>query len=696
MPNISKSIPKQDTAEKTSGEALYIGDIKFDGMLHAKTFRSTETRSLIKEIKIPELPDGYHIVDYKDIPGENYVKIIFEDMPVFAEKTVNYFGEPILLVVGEDKQVILDIVDSIEVKYETLEPHYKYTKSVINYEYEKGNADKAFINAVKTINGEYTTGYQEHIYLEPQGVIGLYEENKITILGSMQCPYYIKNAVMQVLNDDGNGVRVQQATTGGAFGGKEEFPSLMACQVAVAAAKLKRPISLIYERTEDIIATTKRHPSTIKFSAAIGPHFTVDAIRAHVSLDSGAYIGLSGVVLQRAMIAASGVYTIDNLSISGDVYETNSVPNGAFRGFGAPQMLFAIEMFMEHIAKELKQPPFEFKLKYVAKKGDATSTGGQFRDSILLKDMIHKVWDVSDYQRKTTEFSQPGSNKGIGMSLFLHGCGFTGSGEQKHIKAVVRLRKNEDDTVTVLAANTEMGQGAATTLRKIAAGILGIPIEQVIYNLPDTDLVPDSGPTVASRTIMIVGGLIARAAKELKEKWEPGVEIIVEERYKQPNFIKWDEDTLHGDAYPAYSWGVAVCEVEVDPVTFRVDLKDLWSAYDIGKAIDERIVIGQVEGGLLQGIAYGMLEVMDCKEGIIQQKNVTDYIIPTAADSINMYTYIMDNPYPLGPYGAKGAGELPLVGGAPAVAMAIENAIGKKITKIPVTPEYIMELMKND
>lgn len=696
MSGISKSIPKQDTAGKTSGEALYVGDIKIKGMLHAKTLRSTKTRALIKEIKIPELPEGYHIVDYKDIPGRNFVKIIFEDMPVFAEKSVNYFGEPILLVVGEDKKVVLDLVNSIEVKYETLEPHYKYSKSVIHYEYSKGNAEIAFANALRTINGEYSTGYQEHIYLEPQGVISMYEPNKITIMGSMQCPYYVKNAVMQVLDDDGSGVRVQQATTGGAFGGKEEFPSLMACQAAVASAKLKKPVSLIYDRTEDIVTTTKRHPSLIKFTAAISPDYKVDAIKAHVSLDSGAYIGLSGVVLQRAMIAASGVYTIDNLEISGDVYETNSVPNGAFRGFGAPQMFFAIEMFMEHIAKELKYNPFEFKLGYIAKKGDATSTGGKFRDPIILRDMIHKVLEVSEYQRKTTEFSQPGSNRGIGMALFLHGCGFTGSGEQKHIKAVVRLKKNVNDTVTILAANTDMGQGAATTLRKIAAGVLGLPVEHVIYNKPNTDIVPDSGPTVASRTIMVVGGLIARAARELREQWEEGKEILVEQRYKQPEYIEWDDDTMHGDAYPAYSWGAVICEVEVDPVTYRVDLKGLWSSFDIGKSIDERIVIGQMEGGLLQGISYGMMEVMESKEGIIQQKTVTDYLIPTAADSINMYTNIMDNPYPLGPYGAKGAGELPLVGGAPAVAMAIENAIGKKINKIPVTPEYIMELMKND
>lgn len=696
MRNIDKSIPKQDTAEKTSGSAMYISDYKIEGMLHAKTLRSSHTRALIKEIKIPKLPEGFYIVDYKDIPGENYVKIIFEDMPVFAEKTVNYFGEPILLVVGDDKQTILNIIDSIEVKYELLEPHYKYTKSVLHSEYEKGNPDKAFANAVATINGEYSTGYQEHIYLEPQGVISLYDEGKITIIGSMQCPYYIKNAVMQVLSDDGTGVRIQQAVTGGAFGGKEEFPSLIACQAAVAAKKLKRPISLIYDRTEDIISTTKRHPSTIKLTAAIGPDRKVDAIKAHISLDSGAYIGLSSVVLQRAMIAASGVYTINNLSVSGDIYETNSVPNGAFRGFGAPQMLFAIEMFMEHLAKELKVRPLEFKLNYIAKQGDATSTGGAFRDPVLLRKMIAKAMEASDYERKINEYSKPGTNRGIGMSLFLHGCGFTGSGEQKHIKAIIKLKKNTDDTVVILAANTDMGQGAATTLRKIASGVLDIPIDKVIYSNPDTDIVPDSGPTVASRTIMIVGGLIARAAKELRDKWKPGVEMVVEQRYMQPDFIKWDEDKMQGDAYPAYSWGVAVCEVEVDPVTFRIDLKGIWSVYDIGKAIDERIVTGQIEGGLLQGIGYGTIEVMECKEGVIMQKNVTDYIIPTAADSINMETFFIENPYSLGPYGAKGAGELPLVGGAPAVALAVENAIGRKISRIPVTPEYIMELLKND
>lgn len=696
MTDISRSIAKPDTFGKTSGSIEYISDMKIDGALNARTVRSTVAKARIRNINIPKLPEGYYIVDRSDVPGRNRVKIIFDDMPVFAEEEVKYIGEPILLVVGEDWVVIKEIVEAIEIEYEPLEPEFEYIDSVVHYDYEKGNAKSIFDDKAKVITGEYRTGYQEHIYLEPQGIIGLFEDGKSTVIGSMQCPYYIKNAVVEALGLEPDKVRIQQAATGGAFGGKEEFPSLIGCQVAVASMKIGKPVRLIYDRVEDIETTTKRHPSLIKFKAAIDENNNISAMKVHVSLDSGAYIGLSGVVLQRAMIAASGVYTIDNLSVSGDVFETNTVPNGAFRGFGAPQMLFAIEMFINHIAGELGEDNLEFRSRHLAKQGEATSTGGQFRDPIIMDRMIEKVMEMSDYSIKRKQYSANGDFRGIGMSWFLHGCGFTGSGEQKHIKGVVRLRKNKDDTVTVLAANTEMGQGAFTTLRKIAAGVLEIPIERVIYNNPDTDLVPDSGPTVASRTIMVVGGLIARAALKLKEQWIDGKEILVEERYKQPDYVEWDDETLKGDAYPAYSWGVNVAEVEVDSATYEVNMKGLWGVYDIGKAIDERIIKGQIEGGLLQGVAYGTIEVMDTKDGRLRQRNVTDYIIPTASDCVAIESVVMDNPFPLGPYGAKGAGELPLVGGAPAVALAIENAIGKKIMKIPATPEYIMELLEND
>lgn len=279
------------------------------------------------------------------------------------------------------------------------------------------------------------------------------------------------------------------------------------------------------------------------------------------------------------------------------------------------------------------------------------------------------------------------------MSLFLHGCGFTGSGEAEHIKAKVRLEKDEHDIVTIFAACVDMGQGIATTLPKIVSSVLEIPYEQVLFPAPDTDFVPDSGPTVASRTTMIVGGLAARAAKILKESWKEHVPQTVVEHYVQPEYMEWNQELLQGDAYPAYSWGVNIVEVDVDPDTFQVTVEKISSTYDLGKAIDERIVEGQVEGGQTQGIAYGYLENMEEKNGHLRQHNLTDYIVPTACDIPAMTHAVLDNPYPLGPYGAKGVGELTLVGGAPAVAMAIEMAIKKKVTKIPLTPESIRELM---
>ncbi|MDA3846488.1 MAG: xanthine dehydrogenase family protein molybdopterin-binding subunit [Vallitaleaceae bacterium] len=699
MSDISRSINKVDNDEKITGKAVYIDDIKLENMLYAKTVRAEITSGTIIGRHYPEMPTDYHIVDYLDIPGNNYVKIIFEDMPVFVKDKVGYYGEPIALVVGPDKQVILDIISQIVFEYDAIAPIYDYVDSVIHYDYEKGVGEAVFEPANRVIEYTYETGYQEHVYIEPQGVIGDTDGDKISVYGSIQCPYYVKNALINTLGMDEKKVRVVQTTTGGAFGGKEEFPSLIACQVAVAVKKIGKPIKLIYNRVEDMAYTTKRHPSTIRMEAAIDEQNNILGFRAHVSLDGGANIGLSSVVLQRAMIAATGVYNINNLAISGDVYRTNTVPTGAFRGFGAPQMIFAVEMFIHHIAKELGIDPLILRNKYMAKQGDSTSTSGHFRDPIIMKDMIARAKELADYDHKIKLYGEHMPTKdmpGIGMSWFLHGCGFTGSGEQKHIKAVVRLHKDVGDIVTVLVAAVDMGQGIKTTMRKLVAHVLELPIEQVIMHNPDTDLVPDSGPTVASRTLMIVGALVSQAAEKLKENWLAGKEQIFEEKYKQPKYIQWDEESFQGNAYPGYSWGVNIVEVAVSPVTYEVTLKGTWSVYDVGKAIDERIIMGQADGGLLQGISYGMLEVMENKDGMVQQKTVTDYIIPTASDTVNMITELMDNPFELGPFGAKGAGELTLIGGAPAVALAIENAIGKSVTKIPVTPEYIMSLIEGE
>lgn len=690
------STKKVDQEIKVKGEARFTDDIVMPGMLYAKTLRSSIAKGKILEVKIPKLPEGYFYIDHKDIKGENVVNIIFSDWPVFAAENVNYIGESIGLFVGPDKGVLDELVANTSVKYKEETPIFDYSESYIHKAFKKGDIAKARKEAVRVIEEDYATGYQEQAYLEPQGIL-VYEdeEGKVTLTGSMQCPWYIHRAVARACNIPQDKVRVIQPAVGGAFGGKEHYPSLTGSQLATAFLKIKKPIKMCFERDEDLRYSTKRHPSKSHYRAYIGKNNEILGMDVNVKLNGGAYKGCSVVVLSRALIACANVYNIPALDVVGDVYMTNTVPTAAFRGFGSPQTIFACEMFMHHVAKELGVDPLEFRLKYIVKEGDTTTNSGKFHDPIVLDKLIDKAMEMSDYNRKIKEYSKPGCNRGIGMSFFLHGCGFTGSGESDIIKGKVKLIKDEKDIVHVYASNVDMGQGNKTTLKRIVAKNLEIPDDQVVFDNPDTAIIPDSGPTAASRTIIIVGFLMEKAAKNLKKIWKSGVRQEHIEPYVGPSYIKWDEDTMQGDAYPSYSWGVNVVEVEFDPISYQITPKGIWSTYDVGRVVDERIAVGQADGGIIQGIGYGYLETMKCENGVFKQKSLSDYIVPTAEDVPPMETAFIDNPFIFGADGAKGMGELTLVGGAPAIALAIENAIGRKVNDIPCNPEYIMGLIKN-
>lgn len=699
--NISQSVIKTDHKIKVDGSAKYIADIKFNDSLHAKTLRSEKAKALIKNIFIPPLNDGYYIVQGKDVPGLNKVKVIINDMPIFADEEVNYIGEPILLVVGPDLNEINKILNEIKVEYEEKNPVFDMRISndiFAQYSYEKGNVKEAFENSVQVIEEEFYTGYQEQAYLETQGVVGIYEEGKISVYGSMQCPYYIKNALIQGLGCSEDKVRVIQTTTGGGFGGKEDYPSLIATQVAVAANKIKKTVRLIFDRLEDISYTTKRHPAILKYRTALDKENNIIGMDVDIILNGGAYATLSSVVLQRALIAAFGVYNIKNLRAKGRVVKTNTIPNGAFRGFGGPQSLFAIEEHMNHVAKKIGDIPLDFKKKYLVKAGDTTSTSGIFHSDVKIKEMIEKAETMSGFNEKYNKYKDCNNGiirKGIGMSIFLHGCGFTGSGERDFIKAKVKLFKYKDGRVEILVANTDMGQGLKTTLSKIVAKVLNKNYTDIIYENPDTDRVPDSGPTAASRSIMVVGKLLERAALKLKAVWKDGEEQVIEESYEHPDLIPWDEQKFKGDAYSIYSWGVNVVEIEVNTITAATNVTGIWTVYDIGTSIDDTIMEGQIHGGVIQGLGYASCENMESNEGRLKQCNIIDYIIPTSKDVVNIESVLIDNPCDNGPFGAKGAGELTLVGTAPAYADAIENALGVKVNKIPITQEWIMEAIEN-
>ncbi|KNZ42593.1 xanthine dehydrogenase family protein molybdopterin-binding subunit [Acetobacterium bakii] len=700
METISKAIKKKDHDSKISGQALYADDYVMNGMLYGRLLGSSKARARITAIIIPDLPEGYLVVDKYDVPGTNRVQIIQDDTPVFAEETVEFVGDPILMVVGPEYNKVESILENIVVLYEELVPTFNMRKAdtvFFDYHYAKGDFDKAQDEADHIFEETFQTGHQEHAYLETQGIIAYPHAGRMVIRGSMQCPYYVHTAVTKALGYDARNVQVIQETTGGGFGGKEDFPSILACQTAAAALKTNRPVKVIFNRREDMAFTSKRHPSVCTYKVAVKDNM-ITGMGIDLILNGGAYTTHSSVVLQRALISSSGVYKIDNLRVAGRAVKTNMVPSGAYRGFGSPQTIFALEMMMDHVARKLGTESLEFKEKHMVKQGDTTATSGKHHFHVPLPEMIQRINELTDYPAKRKRYSRQSGRyrRGMGLALSFHGCGFTGSAEGEHIKPVVRIRKAADDQVEILTGNTDMGQGLKTTFCKIVGETLGIPFEQVLIENPDTDRVPDSGPTVASRSIMIVGSLLQQAAEKLRQIWQTGEEQIVEEHYVEPKFIiPFDLERFRGDAYPTYSWAVNAVEVEIDTLTAETRILGAWGIYDVGVPIDLNIIQGQMQGGLLQGIGYAAMEKIDYNaQGIIRNNNFSDYSIPTAMDVPNLVTEVINNPYTHGPYGAKGAGELSFAGAAPAYVEALENALGVDLNKVPFTMEDTMGVLR--
>ena len=708
MKEICQSIRKKDHDPKIEGRSRYLADYNLTDsgqpILCGRLLHSAYAKARVKSVTLPELPDGYLYVDASDVPGDNNVNIVLDDTPVFCRDTVEYIGEPIGMLVGPDEKEVRRLLAQIKVDYEVLEPVTDILKSdtaFFNYEFGHGDCGKAFREADKVYEEEFRTGYQEQAYLEPQGMMAEPEEDgRMYVHGSLQCPYYVHGAVARALGTGPSGVHILQDVTGGGFGGKEDFPSILGCQTAVAAKKAKAPVRCVFDRREDMEFSPKRHPSLCRYKMAVKDG-RVTAVDCEVLFDAGAYSTLSAVVLQRGIIAAPGIYNIPNVHVVGRALKTNTVPSGAYRGFGAPQTFFAVEMMMNHIAADLGEDSIEFKEKHFVKKGDKTSTNGLYHFPVPIPAMLDEVDGLCELRRKHKEYAKPRTGRyrrGIGLSAYFHGAGFTGSGERDLIKAVAKLHKYADGTVEVLASNSDIGQGVRTTFPKIVAHELNLPIEKVYYNHPDTARVPDSGPTVASRSLMTVGELLRRAAIKLRDIWVDGEEQEVEECYKEPDFmIPFYLDRFEGDAYPTYAWGINAVEVEVDTYTGLAKILGAYASFDVGTPIDYNIVMGQMEGGFLQGLGYASIEKMNYDStGRIRNNSFTDYLVPTANDVPNLKVVLHVEEYPDGPYGAKGAGELPLVGGAPAYVSAIEQAIGKKLHHAPFNAEDVIAALEEN
>ena len=743
---IGKSQPRKEGRKKVTGQALYVDDLSFPEMIHGTTVRSSSARGRIKDIAFQgDIPwDEFTIVMAKDIPGENYVALILNDQPYLADQVVNHPEEPIVLLAHPDKYLLEEARRNVRIEIEELLPIFTLEDSIGGKEIiwgqdnvfksflvDKGNVDEVWANAAFIVEGEYHTGAQEQLYIENNGVIAIANAREgVTVWGSMQCPYYVHKALLKLFNLPEEKIRVVQTETGGGFGGKEEYPSLLAGHAALLSLKSGKPVKMIYDRAEDMVATTKRHPSRTRHKTAVTKEGKLIAMDIEFIIDGGAYCTLSPVVLSRGTIHAAGPYYCPNVRIRSSAVATNTPPHGAFRGFGAPQSIFALERHLNKVAARLGLTADEFRRRNFVQQGQTTATSQVIREKVDMNHLLNRAFELTDYYEKLERFARenrpeqtagadgttkPRIKKGIGFASFMHGAGFTGSGEV-YLASVVGAEATAEGRVRILAASTEIGQGTNTIFSQIAAEALGVDSELIEVSQPDTANVPNSGPTVASRTCMVVGKLVESAVLSLKQTligsgllpegysqsdFQAACRKYVKDfgplkmfsKYQAPPNVRWDDDKYQGDAYGTYAWAVYVAEVSVDTLTYEVHVEDFVAVQEVGRVINPAMAAGQIEGGVAQAIGFTLFENVVWQNGRMANGQMTNYIMPTAADIPPIRVYFEENPYAYGPGGAKGIGELPMDGAAPAILNAIENATGTDFDHVPLMPEEMMEAL---
>ncbi len=732
--HIGTSALRSEGRAKLTGATRYTDDLKIEGLLHGVTVRSSVARGRIKAIRFAEdVPwHEFVIVTAKDVPGRNVVAHIIQDQPCLADGNINHAEEAVVLLAHPDRAMaeaartkvqvdveelpaVLSIEDSLARTRIVWGEDNTFKKLVI----AKGDPESQWRDAHLTHEATYRTGAQEHLYIEPNAMIAEASPEGILARGSLQCPYYVHHSLHELFGLAPERIRVVQLDTGGGFGGKEDFPSMLACHAALLSWKAGgRPVKIVYDREEDMACTTKRHPSRTRVKSAWTADGTLRALDIEFLLDGGAYLTLSPVVLSRGALHAAGPYRCDHIRILAKALATNHPPHGAFRGFGAPQSLFAIERHVTEAALRLGLDPVEVRRKNLLRTGDAMATGQIVRDTVDLAALMDRALAEIDHAgRKGAHAAHNATpdpvKRGLGFAVFMHGGGFTGAGEV-FLGSVAAVEGLEDGRVQVQVASTEIGQGATTVFTQIAAETLGVALEQVEVARPDTGIVPNSGPTVASRTTQVVGKLVQDACMALRRTLHESGDLTqggdlaaairafrarhgrlrTESRYQKPPFVQWDDEAYRGDAYATYAWACYAADVRVDTLTYETTLADFVAVQEIGRVVNPTLAAGQIEGGVAQGIGWAVSEEVVWSKGHMLNNQMTNYIMATAADLPPIRVFFEEQPYPFGPGGAKGIGELPMDGPAPAILNAVQDALGVVPREIPLTPERLLDVIE--
>jgi len=712
----------------------------------------------------------------KDIQGDNQVGVILNDQSLFAKNTVRFVGDSIGIAIGESENSAKQIAEKVKIEYVQYKPYLSINDSksaksnfihnnniACEHQSIKGDYKKGFNQSKYLIEANFKTPVAEHYYLEPQGCIAIPKKDGIEIHGSMQCPYYIRKAVSVVLGLELEKVIVIQSPTGGGFGGKEDIPSELASRTAVAAMHLQRPVKMIYNRTDDIQLTSKRHPFQMHYKVGISEKGELLSAEINLEESAGAYATLSSVVSYRSTMQAMGPYVIPNIKVKSTSYYTNLPPNGAFRGFGSPQATFSHERMMDIIADKIGMDPVEFRLNNVLKAGESTTTNHKLKASVGVEETITKAAKAAVWSNNIQKNNDERYLYGIGIGASHYGNCLGAAGWLMD-GAGANIRLNRDGKVSVAFGLIDMGQGAITVVTQMTAEALGINAKRINILPTDTRNTPDSGPSVASRNVVMTGNAIRDASEKLipilysaaaemlncqrdsiiiendfAGNSETGEQVgfgeLIDYLYKHipsptssnpphspytgqgrgnftnsqtPNFpisqqgwwhtpkLEYDADSGQGEAYFTYSYATHIAKVRVDKLTGLVKVEKVWAAHDVGKAINPSGIEAQVEGGVAQGIGWALTENFKYSDGKVVSDNLSTYLLPTAQDVSEVETIVVEDPEPLGPWGAKGIGEPAIIPTAAAIANAVSNAIGKQINEIPINPNKILELLSNE
>jgi CO/xanthine dehydrogenase Mo-binding subunit/aerobic-type carbon monoxide dehydrogenase small subunit (CoxS/CutS family) len=736
QPGREGNLPLIGSVEKVCGLTRYAADMKMPGMLHAQVLRSPHPHAEILTLD-PSAALGAagvdSIVTHKEVPGANRTGPVVKDQPILAEDRVRYQGEPLAALAASSVSAAKKALGHIRVDYRPLacvgKPEEAFLSNapaihpqgnlLFSRRIVKGDINEGFARADAVVENTYTTPFNEHAYLEPEaGIAYIDEEGRVTVASCCQNPHYLRRELAGILGLPDERVRVIQTPTGGGFGGKLE----MSVQgvLALLTQNSGRPVKYVYSREESFQSSGKRHPFVMKYRTGATRDGKLTALEVNMAANTGAYASFGSGVLTRAAIHATGPYEVPNVFIQGRLAYTNNPVCCAMRGFGAPQVNFALESQLDLLADSLKIDPLEFRLINAMGEGAVTATGQPLAGPVTIRRALEELkpfcesWKVSSVHRASGE-------SGLGIAGMWFGIGKTSVDN----KSEVCLKLTREGRVEVLAAAADIGQGSRTILAQIVAAELDLPLEDISVSDADTALAPDADFTCASRQTYFTGGAARQGAERLKEsiidqaarllqcsaeklslkrgsvvgpggrislkelagKWlKPGASFKVMGDFSLPITGQLDAETGQGVPYPTYTFGAQLADVEVDRRNGRAKVRRVVAVQDVGKAINPKSVEGQIEGGVVMGIGLAL------KEEFIpgQTKNFRDYKIPTFADMPEITCIMIEEGDPYGPFGAKGIGESALMPIVPAVANAIQRACGVRVFDLPASSERIM------